>query len=44
MHSRIRTITVAPGIHGTTGVGLITATIGIIITTTIELRSLGGTR
>ena len=35
--SHIRIITVATGTAGITGVGLITATIAIIITTTIEL-------
>ena len=37
--SHIRIITVATGTAGITGVELITATIAIIITTTIELTS-----
>ena len=38
--SHIRIITVATDTHGITGVELTTATIAIIITTTIELTSL----
>jgi hypothetical protein len=39
IRSRIRTITQGRDIPGITGIGLITATIAIIITTTIELIS-----